>query len=313
MVEANTLAIVKKDTVDVVAKKIREFQERGEIHFPANYSPDNAMKAAWLAVQAAEDKDHHPALEVCTKNSIANALLNMVVQGLTPAKKQCYFIVYGKELVCQRSYFGTMAVAKMVDPTIRDIVAQVIYEGDECEYEIDGKGRKHLVKHIQALGNINKDKIRGAYCTIIWDDGRTFLDVMSIEQIKQAWQKSKTKPILENGSVKPNSTHSKFTADMATKTVINRACKFYINSSNDSSLVIEHFHHAEEVAEAAMIEDEIATQANQEVIDVTPEPAALPAVQSVQDKVDEAEHVCVGEPPKFPGEEAATAERKPGF
>lgn len=284
------LALIKRDTVDVVAVKIREFQERGEITFPKNYSPENAMKAAWLAIQAAEDKDHHPALTVCTRNSVANALLDMVVQGLTPAKKQCYFIVYGKELVCQRSYFGTMAVAKMVDPTIKDIVAQVIYEGDEFDYEIDTKGRKHLLKHIQKLGNINKDKIQGAYCTIIWDD-HEFMDIMTIDQLKAAWGQSKMKPILENGSVKPSSTHGKFTVDMAMKTVINRACKFYINSSNDSSLVIEHFHRADEAAEAAQIEEEIQTQANGEIIDVNPVTGEIGAAQEEAPAVEVVDEV----------------------
>ncbi len=72
------------------------------------------MKSAWLILQAAVDKDKKPVLEVCSKNSIANALLDMVVQGLNPAKKQCYFIAYGNGLACQRSYFGTMAVTKQV-------------------------------------------------------------------------------------------------------------------------------------------------------------------------------------------------------
>ena len=41
----NKLSLIQKDTVDIVAKRVREFQERGELHFPANYSPENAMKS----------------------------------------------------------------------------------------------------------------------------------------------------------------------------------------------------------------------------------------------------------------------------
>src|SRR5690625_4382272 len=70
----NQLALVKKDTVDVVAERVRQFQERGEIHFPANYSPENAMKSAWLILQNTQDRNKKPALEVCTKDSIANSL-----------------------------------------------------------------------------------------------------------------------------------------------------------------------------------------------------------------------------------------------
>jgi recombination protein RecT len=114
MSNQNQLAMVKKDTVDIVAAKVKQFQENGELHFPANYSPENAMKSAWLILQTIKDRNQKPALEVCTRDSVANALLDMVVQGLNPAKKQCYFIVYGNQLVCQRSYFGTMAVTKRV-------------------------------------------------------------------------------------------------------------------------------------------------------------------------------------------------------
>ncbi len=295
---ASPLALMKRDTVDVVAAKVREFQERGEIVFPANYSPENAMKSAWLALQEAKDSNKNPALEVCTKNSIANALLNMVVQGLTPAKQQGYFIVYGKELVFQRSYFGTMAVTKMLTGA-EDIVAQIVYEGDEFEYEIDVRGRKHLTRHVQKLGAIDNAKILAAYCNIIWADGRTFMDVMTFDQIKQAWKQSKMKPIDDTGKVKAGSTHGKFTSDMAKKTIINRACKFYINSSNDSSLVIEHFHHTDEAAEAAALEEEIQTQANQEVIDVTPEPAELEAAREPEQKpevVDEVPQAAAGGP-----------------
>jgi len=105
----NQLALVKKDTVDIVAAKVREFQERGELDLPPNYSPENAMKSAWLILQNTFDKNKKPVLHACTKDSIANSLLDMIVQGLNPAKKQCYFIAYGNQLVCQRSYFGTMA------------------------------------------------------------------------------------------------------------------------------------------------------------------------------------------------------------
>jgi recombination protein RecT len=279
----NTLAIVKKDTVDVVAEKVREYQERKEIVFPANYSPENAMKSAWLALQEAKDSNKKPALEVCTKNSIANALLNMVVQGLTPAKQQGYFIVYGQELVFQRSYFGTMAVTKMLTGA-EDIVAQIVYEGDKFEYELDERGRKRLVSHKQSLSNIDNAKILAAYCNIIWSDGRMFMDVMSFEQIKQAWKQSKMKPVNDNGTLKDGSVHKKFTSDMSIKTVVNHACKYYLNTSDDSGLVLEHFRATEEAAEAAALEEEIQTQANGEVIDI--QPAAIEEAEAVPDGVD---------------------------
>lgn len=64
-------------------------------------------------------------MEVCSRESIANSLLDMVVQGLSPAKTQCYFIVYGNQLQLNRSYFGTQAVLKRLT-NVKDIWANVI-------------------------------------------------------------------------------------------------------------------------------------------------------------------------------------------
>lgn len=259
---SSQLALVKRDTVDVVADKVRKFQERGEIHFPANYSPENAMKSAWLLLQGVQTKDNRPALEVCTRDSIANALLDMVVQGLNPAKKQGYFIVYGKNLTFQRSYFGTMAVTKRVTGA-EDIDAQIIYEGDEFEFEVV-RGRKKITKHKTVFSNIDDNKIAGAYCTIYWPDGKEYTEIMTIKEIRQAWKKSRQNPD------KDGSTHNEFPGEMAKRTVINRACKTYMNTSDDGSLVMTHFNRQDEAIAEAEMEAEIAANANGEIIDITP-------------------------------------------
>ncbi|WP_243124300.1 recombinase RecT [Clostridium sp. AWRP] len=44
-----------------------------------------------------------------------------MMQGLTPAKKQCYFVVYGKQLQLMRSYMGTAAVTKRLNGRISNI------------------------------------------------------------------------------------------------------------------------------------------------------------------------------------------------
>lgn len=259
------LALVKKDVVDVVANKVREFQERGELHFPANYSPENAMKSAWLILQNTYDRNNRPALEVCTRDSIANALLDMVVQGLNPAKKQGYFIVFGNQLVFLRSYFGTMAVTKRVTGA-KSINANVIYEGDEVDYEIVN-GRIVNLKHKQKFGNINKDKILGAYCTIVLPDGEVYTELMTMDEIRTAWKKS-TSWKKDQTTEQKGSTHEEFRQEMAKKTVINRACKKFLNSSDDSSLVIHHFNRSDEAAEEAALQEEIRQNANGEIIDV---------------------------------------------
>lgn len=268
--QANSLALLRKDTVEVVADRVRALQESRQLHLPANYSAENAMKSAWLILQSTLDKDKRPALQVCSRDSIANSLLDMVVQGLNPAKKQGYFIVYGNQLVFQRSYFGTMAVAKRVAGV--DVFAQVVYGGDEFEYAIE-RGRKRVVQHVQRIENVRGDNITAAYCTLSWPDGREQTEIMTWDQIQRAWTKSRQNPNSE-GSV-----HRTFPDQMVLKTVINRTCKPVINASSDDHLFLTHFNRTdEEVAEIEFAE-EAAEQANGEVIDVEPPVAPAPAQQ----------------------------------
>ncbi|NMH69666.1 recombinase [Bacillus sp. RO3] len=294
------LAMVKKDTVDVVAEKVKQFQESGELHFPASYSPENAMKSAWLILQNAKDKDKRPVLEVCTKDSIANSLLEMVVQGLNPIKKQGYFIAYGNQLTFQRSYFGTMAVTKLVTGA-KDIDAAVIYEGDEVTYEMKN-GRIVNLSHLQKFQNINKDKIIGAYATISFSDDRVYNEIMTIDEIRKAWSKAqfwgKDRKVEKEGS-----THDEFKQEMAKKTVINRACKKFLNSSNDASLTIDYFNRSDESNDEAQLQAEIQENANQEVIDVEYELREEPTNKQELSKPERAEVIDQEEAaPEVPSE-----------
>ncbi len=306
------LVIVNKEILDIVTSRIHTFVEKGELQFPDNYSPFNALKSAWLMLQETVDRDGKPVLETCTKASIMNSLLSMVIQSLNPDKKQCYFIAYGKKLVCQRSYFGSMHVAKSVDPNIVDIYAKTVYEGDEFEYEIR-HGKEVVTKHVQKLQNIDKNKIIGAYATIVYKDGREVSTVMTLEQIKQAWKQSHMKPVDEKGNIKPGSTHEKFTADMCEKTAINKVCKYVINSSDDANIMARFAKQADtEIAEAEA-EAEIEQNANKQVIDIEeveevdpedipepePEPEPEPKPEKSKAKIEVAGQMSLDEGPGY--------------
>ncbi|HON55297.1 MAG TPA: recombinase RecT [Bacteroidales bacterium] len=259
---------IRKETIDIVTAKVKEFQNKGELYFPANYVPENALKSAWLMIQETQDKDKRSALEVCSKESIANSLLSMVIQGLNPDKKQCYFIVYGNKLQMQRSYFGSMAVAKSVDPDIDDIYGMVVYDGDEFEYEIS-KGKKIVTKHIQKIQNVQKDNIVAAYACVVYKSGKENYVIMTIDEIKQAWKMSKMNPVDDKGNIRSGSTHDKFTAEMCIKTVINRICKPIINSSSDSNIIAKFAAQTDAEVKELEVQEEIEENANKEIIDVS--------------------------------------------
>ncbi len=262
------VAVMEKNISDGVLARITELEKTGGLQIPKNYSAANALKSAWLILQNTVDRDKRPVLTTCTKESIANTLLDMVIQGLSPAKKQCYFIAYGPQLQLSRSYFGSIAVTKSLKG-IKDVFANCIYDGDDFEYTLDlDTGLKKIVKHDQKFTNINNTKLLGAYAVIIRDELPPYVEIMNMTQIRVAW---------EQGAAKGNSpAHTKFTEEMAKKSVINRACKMFWNTSNDSDLLIGTINKTtdvEDLPETAYeveedVETEVKEKANKVTIDI---------------------------------------------
>jgi len=272
---ANQLTAIKQEVFDKVGNEVRGYVSNGELVLPAGYSAENAMKFAWLKMQS------KPAIyENCTKTSIINTLLSMIYQGLNPDKNQCYFIPYGNELTLQRSYFGSMKLAKMVDPSITDICYDVVYNDDIFEIE-KRRGHTIIATHRQKLENIDKNKIKAAYCSVFRGDIED-TTIMTFDEIKAAWSKSKVKPVDGNGKIQPGSTHGQFTAEMAMKTVVNRACKYIINSSDDSSLLAQAVSRTYDDTQtrADIVEEEIQQNAFSTDIDIPDEPAPEPVPEA---------------------------------
>lgn len=232
----STLPEKPRELVAAVEAKLVKMIGSGELQIPANYSAENAMKAAYLILQRTETKDKAPVLTACTPASISNALMDMVTQALDPNKRQCYFIAYGKVLSCQRSYFGSMALAHRANADIFRFGSEVVYQEDELEYEIRS-GEKIVTSHKQKLSNIDPDKIIAAYAMALDRRGKVLASVLLTKaEIMASWAQSKAYPFDDKGNLKPTSTHYKHTAEMAKRTAINRVCKYIINASDDSHL-----------------------------------------------------------------------------
>ena len=282
MADKNQVAVAEKNITDSVLSRVQELESSNQIHFPQNYSYQNALKSAYLILQETYDRDKKPVLQSCSKESVANALLDMVIQGLSPAKKQCYFIAYGGKLQLQRSYFGTTAIVKRL-AGVKDVFSNVIYEKDDFAYEIDlDTGTKRIVKHEQSFENIDPTAIKGAYAVIVKQDGTKYVEVMNMKQIRAAWNQGQTK-----GS---SGAHTNFSDQMAMKSVINRAAKMFINTSDDSDLLIEAFQQSDEDERPLLGTDareQITYNANTETMSFEPEVEDLePVAQLAMDDDD---------------------------
>lgn len=227
--------LVAKDFTEGMVVKIKQKEKFG-LTFPKDYNYTNELMSAMLILQDTQDMNKKPVLQSCTRASIENALVEMVTSGLSMQKKQCYPVAYGGKLQCQKSVYGNTCIARRYG--LKDITAEVIYEGDTFEYEIvDGK--KKVVTHKQDFENIDNDKVKGAYAIATMDDGSILTEVMNIKQIKQAWKQGFG--YKENG----NGTHQKFTDQMAMKTVKNRLLKQINNTYG--SFYDENYDNEEEL------------------------------------------------------------------
>jgi recombination protein RecT len=287
---STNLTEIKTQTVDAVENRIKELQNTGDIDLPEDYSVGNALKSAWLKLQEIKDKKKNPVLESCSRISIQNALFDTVVQGLSPAKDQVYFIAYGSTLTAMRSYFGNMALAKRVDDDIEDIWATIIYQGDEVEVEIK-RGKRFVVSHKSKWGNQNDDKVAGVYATAAYseDSGKPDKQVlMTLSECKKAWSQ---------GNFNPNSNyqgpHDKFTAEMAKKTAINRLTKPIIKSSSDSYLFKKSLDRSDDLKTDNEVQQEIKENANGETITIDVEEEEPKQVESPKEepKKESAEEI----------------------
>jgi len=225
LVSENKTATKKlyNDIAEEVFDRVTKLQKWTMLKLPDGYNAGNALKDALLYLQTIKTKEGKNVIDACTKKSIASCLLAMGVRGEHPMQ-HCYFIPTGNQLTFWERYTGKLMRAKR-DTDIASVNAQVVYEKDNFVYTVDNDGLLQLVKHETSLANIDNSKIVGAYAVVMNKDGSKRLEVMTMDMIRKAW---------EQGSMKGGSgAHRNFTDQMAKKTVIARACKIELDSTED--------------------------------------------------------------------------------
>ncbi|MDV7743626.1 recombinase RecT [Enterococcus mundtii] len=254
---ANDLTQTTQRSLDEqVIGNLERLREQG-LEMPPGYSPQNALKSAFfeLTNNTGGNLLQMVASNQEMKTSISNALLDMVIQGLSPAKKQCYFIKYGNKVQLMRSYFGTMAVLDRVTGGA-DITPVVVRQGDDFQVGMNGPNMV-VTKHETKFENLDNE-IVAAYVVIKLANGKEITTVMTKKQIDQSWAKSK---------MKGSGPQKEFPEEMAKRTVINRAAKSLINTSNDNDLLVQ------------AAKDTLENEFDDERKDVTPQPKKVVALE----------------------------------
>ncbi|MCT1224476.1 recombinase RecT [Lactiplantibacillus plantarum] len=275
---------MSNELVTMVNNNIEDMKNNEGLSLPPDYSVGNALNSAYLILS--DTSKGQPLLDKCDQGSVIKALMNMAIQGLSPAKNQCYFIPYGNQLVMQRSYFGSISVVKRLS-NVKDIQAQVVHKDDT--FKIGGENGVLVVKEFEpSFENLDKPII-GAFAWIEDINGNRTYTVMTKKDIDTSWSHAKTKKV-----------QNEFPEEMAKRTVINRAAKFYINSSSDNDLFVQ-----------AVNDTTSSEYENDNPKDVTPAKRSLVAdvAENKAEKVESAEPAK--EPVRTAVKEAPSNDQEP--
>ncbi|ATL77887.1 recombinase RecT [Lactiplantibacillus plantarum] len=275
---------MSNELVTMVNNNIEDMKNNEGLSLPPDYSVGNALNSAYLILS--DTTKGQPLLDKCDQGSVIKALMNMAIQGLSPAKNQCYFIPYGNQLVMQRSYFGSISVVKRLS-NVKDIQAQVVHKDDT--FKIGGENGVLVVKEFEpSFENLDKPII-GAFAWIEDLNGNRTYTVMTKKDIDTSWSHAKTKKV-----------QNEFPEEMAKRTVINRAAKFYINSSSDNDLFVQ-----------AVNDTTSSEYENDNPKDVTPAKRSLVAdvAENKTEKVESAEPAK--EPVRTAVKEAPSNDQEP--
>ena len=176
---------------------------------------DYRKKLAQLLIKIPDLTEYDP-------KSLIFATVKAYEQGYSfdPQDAEAYFIPYKKEIQFQKGYRGIMKDL-MKRPDVIDIVADVVYEGDELKVGKDKAGRLILLQHHPNI--FNRGEIIGAYAFVYYKiDGENVSNgvILTAKEIEEYRAFSKA-----DKAMGEKSFWVKFKADMYKKTVIKQLKK----------------------------------------------------------------------------------------
>lgn len=159
-----------------------------------------------------------PALLQADRHSLFSACMQSAQDGLMPDGKSSAFVTFkGKDGVQKVQYMPMIAgLLKLVRNSgeLLSITSQLVYEADMFKYYVDEEG-EHL-KHEPNILAGNRGNLIGAYALAKTKDGGVYIEVMSMEQLNQIRNSSRSK------DYGPWAT---FPTEMYRKTVLRRLIK----------------------------------------------------------------------------------------
>ena len=173
----------------------------------------NWAKESQFAIQLFQKNDFLAKTAMGNPTSAQNAIINVAAIGITlnPASKLAYLVPRDGMVCLDISYMGLLHIA-MESGVISWGQAKLVHANDT--YESNGLDKAPTHKY-NAFGD--RGEIVGVYCTVKTPGGDYLTEEMRLDEIKQVEATSKAK----------NGPWKNFWSEMARKTVIKRANKYW--------------------------------------------------------------------------------------
>lgn len=177
---------------------------------------DNSItwqKEQQFAIQAFQKNDYLAKVAMGNPNSAQNAIINVAAIGITlnPAAKLAYLVPRDGGVHLDISYMGLLHLAQ-VSGAIQWGQCKLVCANDT--YESNGLDSAPTHKY-NAFGD--RGAVVGGYCTVKTAQGDYLTEEMSLAEIKQVEASSKAK----------NGPWQKWWDEMARKTIVKRASKYW--------------------------------------------------------------------------------------
>lgn len=194
---------------------IIEFVQRQEPLF-MNAATDQSVtwaKESQYAMQLFQKNDFLTKTAMANPVSAQNAIINVAAIGITlnPASKLAYLVPRDGMVCLDISYMGLLHLAQSTG-SIKWGQCKLVYSNDT--YESNGLDTAPTHKY-NAFGD--RGEVVGGYCTVKTPDGDYLTEEMSLAEIKATEATSKAK----------NGPWKNFWAEMARKTIVKRASKYW--------------------------------------------------------------------------------------
>ena len=171
------------------------------------------QKEQQFAIQAFQKNEYLAKVAMGNPSSAQNAIINVAAIGITlnPASKLAYLVPRDNGVHLDISYMGLLHLAQ-VSGAIQWGQCKLVHASDT--YESNGLDRAPTHRY-NAFGD--RGPVVGGYCTVKTAQGDYLTEEMSLAEIKQVEASSKAK----------NGPWQKWWDEMARKTIVKRASKYW--------------------------------------------------------------------------------------